>query len=288
MISTEISKTKKENQDVFNNTLSSIHTVLIKRISSRIEKCLICEISLLNYEIFNCKSCYKIFHLECVIESCSEIDIGGFKKYTFYCSSCNNQVILDKKPFYNCYCGKYYEALKNKDEQFDPNLIPHGCGLICGDISKKCAHNWKCDFICHPGPHSKCKMCNTKLEEIDCVIETIKSLSLQSKTNIINLKGKLKLFGPSCEYDSNIIYCGRTNTMGGWKLKQSIWANPFKVTVNETNEIVCKKYEEYIRNKPELMDKLNTLVGKTLACWCVPNPCHTEILMKLMKEKNLI
>ena len=76
--------------------------------------------------------------------------------------------------------------------------------------------------------------------------------------------------------------------MGGWKLKESIWANPFKVTDDQTNESVCNKYEEYMRNKPELLEKLHTLVGKKLACWCHPKPCHTQVLIKLMKEKKLI
>jgi len=109
-----------------------------------------------------------------------------------------------------------------------------------------------------------------------------------SETSVFNLKGQINYVGPSCEYDPNIIYCGRAIYMGGWKLKESIWANPFKVTDDQTNEIVCKKYEEYIRNKPELLEKLHTLIGKKLACWCYPKPCHTQVLIKLMKEKKLI
>lgn len=102
------------------------------------------------------------------------------------------------------------------------------------------------------------------------------------------MKGKQNIVGPSCENDPNIVYCGRANKLGGWNLGKSIWANPFKVTQNETNEVVCKKYENFIRNKPELLAKLPNLVGKSLACWCVPKPCHTQVLIKLMKEKGLI
>jgi hypothetical protein len=76
--------------------------------------------------------------------------------------------------------------------------------------------------------------------------------------------------------------------MGGWKLKESIWANPFKVSDNESNESACKKYEEYIRKRPDLLEKLESLVGKKLACWCFPKPCHTQVLIKLMKERKLI
>ena len=104
----------------------------------------------------------------------------------------------------------------------------------------------------------------------------------------INLKGKIKIVGPSCELDKDIVYCGRANSLGGWHLQKSMFANPFKVTEAETNEIVCKKYEEYVRGKPELLSQLPFLIGKKLACWCVPNPCHTQVLIKLMKEKGLI
>jgi hypothetical protein len=115
-----------------------------------------------------------------------------------------------------------------------------------------------------------------------------KKKSKANKAEIINLKGKLHVVGPSCEKDKNIVYCGRKNILGGWKLNQSFWANPFKVSEKESNKDVCQKYEQYIRKIPDLAFKLKSLVGKKLACWCVPKPCHCEVLKKLMKENNLI
>ena len=105
---------------------------------------------------------------------------------------------------------------------------------------------------------------------------------------IINLKGKKYLYGKKCEKIKDIVYCGRSMFMGNWELEKSIWGNPFKVTNEITNEMACKKYEEYLLNNSELMDKLYLLKGKKLACWCSPLPCHTEIIIKIMKQKNII
>lgn len=35
----------------------------------------------------------------------------------------------------------------------------------------------------------------------------------------------------------------------------------------------------------ELMNSLHELGGKTLGCWCRPEDCHGDILLKLLKEK---
>lgn len=82
------------------------------------------------------------------------------------------------------------------------------------------------------------------------------------------------------------IYIGRACNMGGWRLKQSEWHNPFKVSKDMTKEQVLEKYEERIRKSDILMSKLNELDGKVLGCWCKPQSCHGDILVKLINEKN--
>ena len=65
---------------------------------------------------------------------------------------------------------------------------------------------------------------------------------------------------------------------------QSKWANlpnVKKVGLKKSLEL----YEEHIRNTPELWDALDELEGKILGCWCKPEPCHGDILIKLMNEK---
>lgn len=77
------------------------------------------------------------------------------------------------------------------------------------------------------------------------------------------------------EYD---VYIGRG----------SKWGNPYVIGKDGNRKQVIEKYEEYIRNKPELLDSLYELVGKRLACFCFPKLCHGDILIKLMKERGLI
>ena len=96
------------------------------------------------------------------------------------------------------------------------------------------------------------------------------------QTTVVNLR--------SFNYD---VYIGRG----------SIWGNPFthiksKKTlatyVVATRDEAIFAYEEYIRNKPELLAQLYSLVGKRLGCYCKPESCHGDILIKLMQELNLI
>lgn len=85
------------------------------------------------------------------------------------------------------------------------------------------------------------------------------------------------------------IYIGRMCTMGGWDLKQSKWANPFKPEgkTKEDYEACIQKYREWIVKQPELMGSLEELRGKCLGCWCKPFPCHGDILVELLKTPKV-
>lgn len=95
----------------------------------------------------------------------------------------------------------------------------------------------------------------------------------------------------------NNVYIGRAgivfipNGNGGkerYPVKDSIWANPYKITGDMTREIVLKKYEVYIRERlntePLLVQELLLLKGKNLGCWCCPEMCHGDILLRLIEE----
>lgn len=71
----------------------------------------------------------------------------------------------------------------------------------------------------------------------------------------------------------------------------SIWGNPF--TVQEYGrDIAISMYELYMRDRikifPEIIDELLELKGKTLGCFCKPQPCHGDILIKLIQEYSTI
>lgn len=79
------------------------------------------------------------------------------------------------------------------------------------------------------------------------------------------------------------VYIGRRWTMGGWNLPGSIWANPFAVK-QYGRERALMEYENYIRTNPELIRRLPELRGKVLGCFCKPEACHGDILVKLLNQ----
>ena len=102
-------------------------------------------------------------------------------------------------------------------------------------------------------------------------------MSSDTKTAIVNLKGrKPQLIG------DGEVYIGRAINMGGWRLPASPWANPFR---GERADVV-KKYEAYLRAPAQmaLRERLGELAGKTLCCWCAPEVCHGDVLIKMIAE----
>jgi len=78
------------------------------------------------------------------------------------------------------------------------------------------------------------------------------------------------------------IYIGRSCSRAGWNLSQSKWHNPFTSTKYSNMAIVL--YESYIRQSP-LINDIEQLRGKILGCWCKPNTCHGDILIKILNER---
>jgi hypothetical protein len=271
-------------------------------------------------EIFTCPNCKNITHLNCL--EYKQLTLKDDKKEFYKCKLCNERI--NTKPFYDCYCGKFYNT---NPKALNTKLIPHGCGLQCNyNICKHNTCTLPCHpgqhelikckqidtVFCNCGKNvikvpcseelilppcnAKCGrplQCGKHFCESGCHIYSCGECKQCDKakvksTIVINLKGKQNVYGTACEKDKDIVYCGRQNYMGGWELKKSIWANPFKVKDYGTNEAACQKYEEYVRKDTGLMKRLGELVGKKLACWCDPEPCHCHILIKLLKEEGLI
>ena len=117
-----------------------------------------------------------------------------------------------------------------------------------------------------------------------------------NKTKIVNVKvaelrPEYQNLTEWLEDDSHI-YIGRDMSFyvdGAYKSK---WHNPYKVakpkkiykkgdyhTLDESLEL----YENYIRSS-KLINDIEELRGKTLGCWCKPNKCHGDILIKILDE----
>jgi hypothetical protein len=92
--------------------------------------------------------------------------------------------------------------------------------------------------------------------------------------------------------DPTHVYIGRRGVVfiDGQRFpkQDSIWANPFKMSKTFSRDQVIQMYEKYIRQRlvenPELMNSLRQLQGKVLGCWCRPEPCHGDVLVRLYRE----
>ena len=84
--------------------------------------------------------------------------------------------------------------------------------------------------------------------------------------------------------EPNHLYIGRGMHYPHLTVDQSKWRNPFPAKTYGRNKCM-EMYEDYLRNS-ELYDCLEELEGKTLGCWCYPEPCHGEVLLRLLEEKK--
>jgi hypothetical protein len=85
--------------------------------------------------------------------------------------------------------------------------------------------------------------------------------------------------------NENTLYIGRNMSFYVKGATRSKWANPFSVKKYGREECL-RLYEQHIRNDKELYNSLDEIRGKELGCWCNPESCHGDILIKLLAEKD--
>ncbi len=91
--------------------------------------------------------------------------------------------------------------------------------------------------------------------------------------------------------DENNVYIGRGGVVfikgKRFPSKPSPFCNPFVIGKNGSRDEVLIKYEEYIKEKlkdPSFKEELLKLKGKKLGCWCKPEKCHGDILLKFINK----
>jgi hypothetical protein len=92
--------------------------------------------------------------------------------------------------------------------------------------------------------------------------------------------------------DTNNIYIGRKRVVfiDGQRFpkESSIFCNSYKINTNNNRNKVISMYETYIRDKIKndiiCKNELLNLKGKTLGCWCKPESCHGDVLLKIINE----
>lgn len=95
-------------------------------------------------------------------------------------------------------------------------------------------------------------------------------------TTVVNLKGHRD--DPAY---ADVIYVGRAVHRGGWHLPASPLSSPFRPGPDGTRREVIEKYRRYLLGRPDLLALLPDLRGRRLGCWCLPEPCHAEVIAEL-------
>ena len=59
------------------------------------------------------------------------------------------------------------------------------------------------------------------------------------------------------------------------------WGNPFALTEYGRDEAI-RLYVEWLDapDQAELRERIPTLRGKDLVCWCAPEACHADVLLE--------
>jgi hypothetical protein len=78
---------------------------------------------------------------------------------------------------------------------------------------------------------------------------------------------------------TDAVYIGRP--VPRRRLRGSKWANPFRIGRDGDRYTVIDKFEAWIATQPELLNALPELKGRDLVCWCAPEACHGEVLLRL-------
>lgn len=96
-------------------------------------------------------------------------------------------------------------------------------------------------------------------------------------TKVVNCKSK--------NYD---VYIGR------YSFGSVHYGNPFRIGADGDREEVIKMYEEWLRGTKHtgvepgrrlwVLKNLCSLKHRTLGCYCAPESCHGDVLVKLIKE----
>jgi hypothetical protein len=63
----------------------------------------------------------------------------------------------------------------------------------------------------------------------------------------------------------------------------SDWGNPFILPDDGDRSTVIRNFGTYIEMKPSLLNRLDSMKGKVLGCWCHPEPCHGDEIIRRLK-----
>lgn len=94
---------------------------------------------------------------------------------------------------------------------------------------------------------------------------------------------------------TRVVHC-KIATFDVYIGRPSKWGNPFShlkdktraIYVVKSRQIAIEKYEEWIFQRPELLDAIKAeLKGKVLGCWCKPASCHGDVLARMADAEDM-
>ena len=68
--------------------------------------------------------------------------------------------------------------------------------------------------------------------------------------------------------------------------RPSKWGNPFVIGRDGNREQVIAKFEKWILGQPQLLAQLHEIKGKDLVCFCAPEACHGDVLVRLANNNK--
>lgn len=226
---------------------------LEEMVNRRLLECLVCCEKLKHADqVWSCKQCYHILHLNCVKlwAKSSKLEAG------WRCPACQN--INEEIPSeYRCYCAKVLKP------RLEPGSTPHSCGEVCGKKGRNCDHT--CTLLCHPGP---CPDCTIMVNKI-CSCGSTKVLMICSSS-----------FEPTCQKKCNkLLNCGVHRCTRTCHLKECDSCVEFI-----KQECFCGKVGRKVNctkeNQGETKYECGDICGKVLSCGnhhcqksCHPGKC---------------
>ena len=74
--------------------------------------------------------------------------------------------------------------------------------------------------------------------------------------------------------------------------RRTRWGNPYRITArgragHGNRDEVIALYVKHIARRPDLIAYIDDLRGRALACWCAPEFCHGDVLVDLLRARDL-
>ena len=95
----------------------------------------------------------------------------------------------------------------------------------------------------------------------------------QPETKIVNILH-------TAEYE---VYIGRV----GFGMSGE-FGNPYKLWKDGDRDEILQKYQAYfykrINNDPKFLERVHSLKGKILGCFCSPRKCHGDVLVEYLNQ----